>query len=130
MIIKNIQISDIPHSFVLDAKRHGLTFCKTQELYGCFVECEMVGFCGVIYYKKSVTMKSQYIAPEHRGSGYFKKCLAFSINNALDRGIFIARAHCTPMSLDEYLKNGFVVVKRYNKYTKVLNENIFKQQCI
>jgi len=122
-MIKEISIRDINEYFV-EAKKSGLVFCKSTNLYGLFVEGELVSFSGIIIMPKKAIFKNQFVPKKYRGRGYFKRMLDFRLQLCKKLQINIIEATCTPMSIKEYLKRGFKVVKQYKVYTKVRYENL------
>jgi predicted GNAT family acetyltransferase len=122
-VIKQISISDISQYFA-EAKISGLTFCKSTNLYGLFIENKLVAFTGVIIMPKKAIFKNHFVPHENRGKGYFKILLNFSLDIVRHLNIKIVEATCTKMSIRAYLDRGFAIVKQYKNYTKVRHENI------
>lgn len=124
MDIIPIQEANIPKQYLADARRSGLIFCRNTCLYGLYLDGDMAGFGGVIFHKNKAVFKNQYIVQQFRRQGFFKALLNSVIEQCLEKGISKGEATCTDMSLPEYIKRGFVVVKKYKKYTKVRCENL------
>ena len=108
----------------VDAQKSGLTFCRNTELYGVFEGGEIRAFTGLLFYRNKVVFKNHYVLRAFRSQGYFRKILEWSISQANNRNIRTIEATCTPSSLKEYLNQGFVIVRKYKKVTKVRYENI------
>lgn len=117
-MIKKINYTNID-KYVNDAKKSGLIFCNKTTLYGLYVNNEIAAFTGIIFYKNKAIFKNHYVPIKNRGNGYFKTLLEFSINLCLEMKINVIKATCTKMSLNQYLKKGFIIIKQYKKYTKV-----------
>lgn len=112
-------------SFILDAKKDDLIFCKNTEYYGIYNNGILMGFGGILKYRKKVIFKSIYVIPKYRRQGIFKNLLTFLIKTALNNGINIGEANCTQMSINELKNRGFIEVKKYNNgVIKVKNENL------
>lgn len=121
--IKKINFSNI-EKYVSDAKKSGLIFCNKTILYGLYIEDEIVAFTGIIFYKNKAIFKNHYVPIINRGKGYFKILLDYSYKLCIQMGIKTIEATCTKMSLNQYIKKGFVIIKQYKLYTKVRHENI------
>lgn len=121
--IKKIDFSDI-EKYVSDAKKSGLIFCNKTILYGLFIEDEIVGFTGIIFYKNKAIFKNHYVTIINRGKGYFVTLLDYSMKLCFQMGIKNIEATCTKMSLSQYIKKGFTIIKQYKLYTKVRHENL------
>jgi GNAT superfamily N-acetyltransferase len=90
----------------------------------------MVGFTGLCFYKRKVVFKNHYVLPDYRKRGIFRKMLDWSMARSLKRGILIAEATCTNASLQEYIRRGFTIVRKYKIATKVRHEDISKSKRI
>lgn len=114
------EIFEIPYK--KEAEKCGLCFCKSTTLFGLFIDNELVAYTGIIFQKNKAIFKNHYVPDQYRGKGYFKKLLDFSLEVTKDKKII--EATCTKMSLNQYIKSGFKVIKQYKLYTKVRYENI------
>jgi len=121
--IKKIGYADI-EKYVHDAKKSGLLFCNKTTLYGLYIHDEIVAFTGIIFYKNKAIFKNHYVPIKNRGNGYFKTLLDYSIKLCFQMGIKNIEATCTKMSLSQYIKKGFTIIKQYKLYTKVRHENL------
>jgi predicted acetyltransferase len=120
-MIKEINIADIKE-YIKEAQNYGLLFSNKTNLYALYIENKIVGFTGIIFYKEKAIFKNHYILKEHRGNGYFKQLLDFSLKKTKDKKII--EATCTSMSINEYLKRGFKIIQTYRLYKKVRYENL------
>lgn len=123
-MIKEITKYDIPVNYIIEAKKSGLVFCNNTIMYGIYNNDVMVGFCGMLLNKKKATFKNIFVLQEFRGNGYFKNLLTYMIVLCQQMGIKVIEATCTKMSFNEFIKRGFVPIKKYKLYTKVRHENI------
>lgn len=122
-MIKEISIKDI-NEYYSEAKKSGLTFCKSATLYGLFVGNKLVAFTGIIIMRNKAIFKNHFVPVQNRGNGFFKILLDFSIELVKSHGIKTIEATCTGMSINEYKKRGFCTIKQYKFFTRVRNENI------
>jgi hypothetical protein len=125
-MIKPIEVTDITEH-ILEAKKEGLIFSHSTRLYGYFVNNKIVGFTGIVLYKNKAVFKNHYVLKKHRNKGYFKKMFAYSINLCKFLNVNTIEATCTEMSINYYLNNNFIPIKKYRLFTKVRNENIRKE---
>jgi len=126
MKISKINFIDIPANIITQSKKEKLVFCKNTSLYSFNDKGMFIGFTGILYKKDKAIFKNHYVLPEHRKNGYFKIMLHFSIDTSKDKQFF--EATCTPLSINYYLRLGFVPIKYYkNKCVKVIYENIQKR---
>ncbi len=109
-------------SLISCSKKEGLTFCKSTDYYGLFDSDNLLAITGIIWYSNKAIFKNHYVFPEHRGNGYFKILLDYSIELVKERDINKIEATCTNMSIREYLKRGAKIIKEYKNYNKVLIE--------
>jgi hypothetical protein len=121
--IKKIVYADI-EKYVNDAKKSGLLFCNKTILYGLYIHDEIVAFTGIIFYKNKAIFKNSYVPIQNRGNEYYKTLIEFRIILCKNLGIKVIEATCTKMSINEYLKRDFKIIKQYKLYTKVRHENI------
>ncbi len=119
---ERISLADLPEGIERLARRCGLTFCKSTDMYGAFVGPRMQGFTGLLFYRQKVIFKNHFVLPEFRWQGIFQQMLTWSIDRAVERGIEVGEACCTAASLPEYLRRGFVVMQRFKSCTKVRHE--------
>jgi hypothetical protein len=124
MKTEKISIKELKILFNIEqAKKEGLVFAKKTDLYLCSIKGVNIGFFGFIWHRNKVVVKNIYIVPEHRGKGNF--CDIMNWVNKITYGLE-CEATCTKMSLNGFLRNGFLVVKEYkNGCKKVKRENIF-----
>lgn len=120
-MIKEINQTDI-EKYIKEAESYGLLFSENTKLYALFIENKIVAFTGILFYKNKAIFKNHYVPKEHRGSGYFKVLLDFSIKKT--KSLKTIEATCTRMSINEYLKRGFKIVQTYRLYQKVRYENL------
>lgn len=125
-MIKKVSIEELKDYIDL-AKKSNLTFCSKTNYFAKYINNEIVAFCGVLPYKNKWILKNAYTLKEHRGKGYHKQLMEFRIHMAKTLGIKTLEATCTPMSLNNYLRYGFKIIKEYKEVTKVRrDENIIK----
>jgi len=117
MVIKSININEY-QDYINLSKKEGLMFCGNTKLFGLFIDNKIVGFTGVLFVKNKVIFKNHFVLHEYRGMGYFKYLLEFSIKLIQNMGYKTIEANCTPMSIKEYIKRGFDVVKIYRNGIK------------
>lgn len=121
--INKINKNDILN-YISSAKNEDLTFCNKTNLYGLYINEELIAFTGIIIYKNKAIFKNHYVLNKYRGLGYFKILFDFSLKICKNLNIKKVEATCTEMSINHYLKNNFKIIKEYKKYKKVINENI------
>lgn len=117
-MIAAISLNDL-NPYLKVAKQSGLVFCDKTDYYGFYLNNEMVGFCGVLKYKSKWVFKNAFVLESHRGNGYHKSMMIFRLKEAKANGIRYVEATCTDMSLGNYIKFGFQVVRTYKKYHKL-----------
>ena len=119
--LKRVQLKDI--SEWKDEKlKANLTFAKDTQLFTYVKNTEVIGIFGVLEYANKYVFKNIYVPIKHRGKGYYKDLLSIFLNTYKDKPI---EATCTKMSIREFLRKGFKVIKKYNNdCTKVRYENI------
>lgn len=119
MIISAINL-ELIQPYIAQTKREGMAgYSSKAEYYGAFVENKLVGFTSIQYYGKKAKFNNHYIFKEHRGNGYFKELLEFSIWKAQLNGCTEVIAACTKMSIREYLKWGAVIEREYKICTNI-----------
>lgn len=106
-------------SLLPEARRAGLVFSPSTELYAALENGELIGMCGVVWYQRHCKLKNDYVIPSQRRKGYLDEMLDFRFNLARQRGLGYAEGTCTPLALGTWLKRGAVIVKRYSIHTKV-----------
>ncbi|MGB3988764.1 MAG: hypothetical protein WBK67_03695 [Minisyncoccales bacterium] len=101
-----------------EAERSGLCFAKNTIYFANFKGNILVGFIGALAYKNKIIIKNIYVLKGHREKGHFKEMLDFVTSSYPECRVF--EATCTAMSLTEFLRRGFKVLRRYKQYTKVV----------
>ena len=93
----------------------GLIFSPSTELYLVKDQAtrRTVGLCGYRWKSSSVTFKNDYIKPQWRGMGFFKKIMDAGIATARERGMKYIDANATQMAIREWLIRGAEVRKEY-----------------
>ena len=73
-MIREISVGDVL-PFMKKAKKEGLTFPKKRKVryYGYFHHQRLVGFVGVMLYRKKAVLKNDYVLPEYRRRGIYRK---------------------------------------------------------
>lgn len=115
-MIRPIPFSDIKQYQKL-AERSGLCFSERTKYFANFHDDNLVGFFGILFYTNKLVIKNIFIFEKHRKKGYFKEMLDFILASYQEKKI---EATCTDMSLQEFLKKGFLPIKKYHHYTKVV----------
>jgi len=110
---------DAVSGFILDARRSGLVFSKSTEMYGIWLEENLIGMCGLVRYRNHWKFKNDYIIPEYRRRGYCREALIIRLDMARAQGARFIEATCTEMSISIWLKLGAVIMHQYKLYTKV-----------
>ena len=106
--------------FIKDAKKSNLVFSNSTQYFACFDNNNLVGLCGIVWYKDCVKFKNDYVIPKYRGKGYFKAMMDYRINLILQKNIRKIKACCTDMSLKEYMKRGGIIQKQYKTCTDII----------
>jgi len=99
------------------AEQSGLCFAKNTIYFANYNNGNLVGFFGIIQFKNKIIIKNIFIFETYRGNGYFKEMLDFAVSQSHGKKI---EATCTEMSIKEFVRRGFKLVKKYNYYTKVV----------
>jgi hypothetical protein len=121
MEIREVTLNDIKQ-YKSEAEKSDLTFCLNTRYYGLFNNNELVSFIGILFYANKNIIKNIYVPPANRGKGYFKKMLDYCMSVEAHKR---KEASCTPMSINQFLKIGFKVMRKYkNGITKVYYENL------
>jgi hypothetical protein len=91
---------------------------------------DLVGFTGIMFQGKTARFKNSYIFPIYRRQGLYAASKRRMMHRAIGSGATKLEAICTDMSVGWFLKNGFRVTHKYQKYTKVerLVEDISEAQ--
>lgn len=119
MEIKRIDLESIMLYIPLTKKEGMAGFSDKAVYYGAFVGEVLVGFTSIQYYSNKAKFNNHYIFKSHRGKGYFKRLLDFSIQEAKSVGCNTIVAACTQMSLAEYIKRGATIEKVYKICTNI-----------
>lgn len=102
-----------------EMKAAGLVFAKSTTLYKIMVDNQMVGFTGMIWYAKKMRHKNSFVFEEFRRRGYYARAKIIVEEMAKNRGIKLLEATVTEMSMPWFLKNGYKITKKYEKFATV-----------
>ena len=116
--IKPCSFSDIAPYLEL-ARRERIGVTPNTTFYLARYNSEPAGFCGIAFKKDYAVLKNIWVKPEFRRKGIGKTIIQYQIKTAKTNGCSFARAFCTPMSLNIFLKNGATVVREYKYSTTV-----------
>lgn len=123
MKILKIDITECTESEISQWKnqcnKDGLIFNKSTKLYAARHGGAIVGFAGVMTYKKKAIFKNSYVVPEYRRRGIWKLLFKYRVDVIRQKGIKKIEATCTSMSIEAYLKMGARVIKQYKKFATV-----------
>ena len=119
MLIKEITYNDFS-DWVKMAVSENIVFSNHTNYYGLFDDNKLVAITGIVFYKNSVKFKNHYVPMENRGKGYFKILLDFSIKVAIKNNAKKIMATCTDKSINEYLKRGAIIVRKYKNCSTVI----------
>lgn len=87
--------------------------------YVALMDGKVCGFVAALYKQNKVTFCSDYILPEFRNAGIYNKLFATRLSDCKDN---IIMATATPLSLNHYLNNGFVVTGARGRYRNMKRE--------
>lgn len=85
---------------------------KRGSFYGLYNGEELVGSIGYIKYSKHFKIDCHYIKREYRKQGWGETLFNFMFSQLQSRDII---AYATEDSINFYLKNGFVIEKKYKR---------------
>ncbi len=124
-MIREIQKKDI-YPFINDCKAEGLCFNMKMPViyYGYFNETELIGFMGVIYYRRKAYLKNIYVLPSWRRRGIYSVLNEYVLDCIREKGYKIIEANFTDKALPLYLKRGARIIKEYRNCKKVIYENL------
>lgn len=107
-----IEIERVPITVVeplrCEAMLEGITFADRTKYYAAYKDGKLIGFCGAIWFKKSVEFKNAFVVPECRGIGVFRMMFLHRVRICKALGIKIINAFCTPAGAKQYRKLGAV----------------------
>jgi predicted acetyltransferase len=119
MTIRLITLESVK-PYILETKKEGMAgYSRFAAYYGAFEGDELVGFTSIQKFGNKAKFNNHYIFPQHRGKGYFKQLLDFSLDKVKSLGFTEVVAACTKMSIKEYLKRGATVEKEFKICTNV-----------
>lgn len=122
--IRKGNLSEINHLKKLANKeRVPLTETKADVNYLLAeIDGQVIGFVGYTIEKDKARLKSDFVHPDYRGNGIYSALFNERIKR-LDK-VRHLDAFCTPLSLPQYLKSGFIQ-KKINKFgiTYVTKDN-------
>ena len=101
------------------ARKEGLYFSGGTELYLANIGEEIVGMCGINWYRDHCKFKNDWVKPECRRRGYWNQMMNLRIQMAMNRNCRFIDATCTKIALPGWLKRGAVIIKKFQTYTKV-----------
>jgi len=99
------------------AKKEGLYFSSSTQLYSAWVDSVLVGFCGIVWYKRHCKFKSDFVLPVYRRKGYYSEMMKIKFDMA--KNMDYITATCTKSSLPIWLKLGAKITKQYSDVTTV-----------
>jgi GNAT superfamily N-acetyltransferase len=73
----------------------------------------ILGLCGMVITGTSAVFKSDYVPPEHRGKGVWRRMFDERVQLCRAAEVTRVRANVTPMILDAYLRRGATIAKQY-----------------
>ncbi len=94
----------------------------TDENYIWFVVFdgkEIIGFSALKLSQQSAEFTNDYVSPEYRKKGVHSKLIKERLSWCKENGIKYAKADCTNVCIDQYIKAGFKVSKSFVKWHKV-----------
>ena len=95
-------------------KKHGLIMNPKTEMFGVWHGGNLVGCAGILFQKGNVALfKSAFILENYRGLGLHKEVMMSRIVLCKERGVRKIIAHCTKMSLGNFLRLGATPTKYY-----------------
>jgi GNAT superfamily N-acetyltransferase len=118
-MIKQVALNELL-PYKKEAERAGLCFARNTLYFANFEDNKITSFIGILLFRNKAIIKNIYVLHEHRGKGYFKEMLGFVIERILDSGISRIEATCTDMSIREFYRKKFKVMRKYKHYTKVV----------
>ena len=116
--IKKIEIIAL-NPIIEAAKKEGLGFCKNTVLYGCFLDNEIIGFTGILWFKNKAVFKNHFVLPKYRRNKIFTKMLIFCIDIVKIRQVKLIEANCFASSISAYLALGGKIVKTFNNCKRI-----------
>jgi hypothetical protein len=81
------------------------------KFYGIYHYDKLVSVLGVLEMKNKIRFKNNFTLEEHRGEGFFIQLFLYLLNKYDD----VIDAYCTEASIDIYLRNGFILKKKYER---------------
>lgn len=117
-MIKIITFTEI-EPYLQETRKLGLHFCNSTEYYGYYINEQLLGFTGILWYSSKAVFKNHYVLPLHRKSGIFNELFIFSLKEAKNRGIRLIEANCSESSIPQYLKFNGKITKQYKDWTKI-----------
>ena len=96
------------HDLVHDAKKEGVLMSHVDVMFGVFDGNQIMGFGGIVLYTNNAVFKSDYVLPEYRGRGLYRKITEARMDYITQKGIKKVEARCTQNSLPMFVNMGFV----------------------
>ena len=106
------------------AKKENLCFNLRTEYCAYFIKNKIVAFCGWMVCGNKVVLKNDYVLPEYRRQGIYKRLNNYRMNIIKALGVRKVESNLTDKSLPLHLSLGAKIIKKYKCCTKVAYENL------
>jgi GNAT superfamily N-acetyltransferase len=110
---------DVIWRYVVLARRERLTVSHLDEVYGAFGDGRLLGFGGIVFYKRHAKLKTFWVRPEYRGRGIGTALLERRLERCRELGMEYVTATVTRHSVRMYLRRGATITKRYRNHHRV-----------
>jgi len=124
-MIKKITHKDIQP--LKDAARKELLCFPNRvhvEYLGYFINDQLVGFVGTIFYKNKAVLKNDFVLPLYRNRNIYRKLNEERFKEIKRRKITTIEATCTSKSIGLHLKQGAEIIRVYSQLKKVRYSDI------
>jgi hypothetical protein len=88
--------------------------------YFAFLHENVIGFCSAKLTNKKIIFCHDYVINEYRNKGIYNKLFNMRLNDYVNKELY---AVCTKKSISTFLRFGFCVIKKTNKYSFVTFKN-------
>lgn len=93
---------------------------KGAEYYAYYLDGKLVGFAGLKVYPSYLKILNDYVVPEHRGKGIYRKLFSIRWNDIISMPQRRIKTIATAMSERMFLSYGFKVTRVHSKTKEMI----------
>ena len=103
------KISEIDKDLLSSASKGGILLSERCK----YIVYKNIGLVGVLEAKTSVVFKCAFVKENYRRRGIYQRLFQQRLEYCMKKKIRRITANVTKFSINTYLKNGFIIVKKY-----------------